>query len=125
MITQIVKNKWGTLPAESTESFTGRNVLVTGATSGLGYAAAAKFAKLGASEIIITARDEVKGETTKSKLEADVDQPCQFEVWQLDMNSYDSIVKFSQRVVTELDRLDVAILNAGIFNAAYRSSTYG
>jgi NAD(P)-dependent dehydrogenase (short-subunit alcohol dehydrogenase family) len=125
MMTEIIKNKWGTLPKESTEVFTGRIVLVTGATSGLGYAAAAKFAKLGASKIIITARDEVKGETTRTKIETGAGQPGQFEVWQLDMNSYDSIVKFWQRVITELDHLDVAILNAGIFNTSYRASMYG
>ncbi|KAI4641219.1 hypothetical protein J4E93_008098 [Alternaria ventricosa] len=125
MIVDMVKNKWGAPPKESTESFAGRNVLVTGATSGLGYAAAAKFAKLGASKVIITARDEAKGESTKSKLEADVGKAGQFEVWQLNMDSYDSIVKFSQRAITELDHLDVAILNIGIFNTSYKQSEYG
>jgi NAD(P)-dependent dehydrogenase (short-subunit alcohol dehydrogenase family) len=125
MIAEVIQNKWGTLPAESTESFTGRNVLITGATSGLGYAAAAKFAKLGASQIIITARDEAKGAKTKKQLDAEVGSSSQLEVWSLDMNSYDSIVKFSQRVVTELEHLDVAVLNAGISSMEYRSSPYG
>jgi NAD(P)-dependent dehydrogenase (short-subunit alcohol dehydrogenase family) len=124
MVIDVLKKKWGTPPKESTESFAGRNVLVTG-SSGLGYASAVKFAKLGASKIIITARDEAKGEATRSQLESDVGETCQFEVWQLDMNSYDSIVKLSQRAATELDHLDVAILNVGIYNTTYRPSKYG
>ncbi|KAI4676022.1 uncharacterized protein J4E84_009821 [Alternaria hordeiaustralica] len=125
MIVGMVKNKWGALPKESTESFAGRNVLVTGATSGLGYAAAAKFAKLGASKIIITARDEAKGAATKSQLEADAGEGVHFEVWDLDMTSYDSVVKFAQRAVSELDHLDVAVLNIGIFNTVYQQSKDG
>jgi NAD(P)-dependent dehydrogenase (short-subunit alcohol dehydrogenase family) len=125
-IAAIVKNKWGTLPKESSESFTGRNVLVTGVTfGGLGYAAAVKFAKLGATKVIITARDEVKGKTSKSKLEAELGQSGQFEAWELDMNSYDSIVKFSQRAVNELQHLDVVILNVGVFATTHRTSQYG
>jgi ribosomal protein L30E len=115
-IMEIVRNKWGTLPAESTESFTGRTILITGATSGLGYAAAVKFAKLGASKIIITARDETKGEAVKTRLLAEVGEASEFEVWTLDMNSYDSITQFTQRIDKELEHLDVAILNAGVFN---------
>jgi NAD(P)-dependent dehydrogenase (short-subunit alcohol dehydrogenase family) len=125
-ITAVLKNKWGTLPKDSTESFAGRNVIVTGASSGgLGYAAAAKFAKLGASKVIITARDEARGETSKSELEAKVGKQGQFEVWQLDMNSYDSIKQFGQRVATELDHLDVVILNVGVFNSTHKPSKYG
>jgi NAD(P)-dependent dehydrogenase (short-subunit alcohol dehydrogenase family) len=125
-IAEVIKNKWGSLPKESTESFAGRIVLVTGATSGLGYAAAAKFARLGASKVIITARDEAKGESIKKQLEAEVSQqPSPFEVWTLDMNLYDSVVKFSQRAYAELDHLDVAILNIGVFNTSYRPTQYG
>jgi NAD(P)-dependent dehydrogenase (short-subunit alcohol dehydrogenase family) len=124
-IMEIVRNKWGTLPAESTESFTGRTILITGATSGLGYAAAVKFAKLGASKIIITARDETKGEAVKTRLLAEVGEASEFEVWTLDMNSYDSITQFTQRIDKELEHLDVAILNAGVFNTSYETSGYG
>ena len=123
-IMEIVRNKWGTLPAESTESFTGRTILITGATSGLGYAAAVKFAKLGASKIIITARDETKGEAVKTRLLAEVGEASEFEVWTLDMNSYDSITQFTQRIDKELEHLDVAILNAGVFNTSYETSGY-
>jgi NAD(P)-dependent dehydrogenase (short-subunit alcohol dehydrogenase family) len=124
-VVQMLKNKWLTPPKESTESFAGRNVLVTGATSGLGYAAAAKFAKLGASKVIITARDMERGEHSKTELEELVGQKGQFEVWQLDMNSYDSVVAFAQRAAADLDHLDVAILNAGVRKVAHTRSKHG
>jgi NAD(P)-dependent dehydrogenase (short-subunit alcohol dehydrogenase family) len=121
----MLRNKWLTPPKESTESFVGRNVLITGATSGLGHAAAAKFAKLGATKVIIPARDVARGEQSKAELEALVGQKGQFEVWHLDMNSYDSIVTFAHRAATELDHLDIAVLNAGVRKVAHTLSKHG
>jgi NAD(P)-dependent dehydrogenase (short-subunit alcohol dehydrogenase family) len=125
VVVEMLKHKWLYPPKDSTESFTGRNVLVTGATSGLGHAAAAKFAKLGASKVIIPARDVARGEQSKAELEALVGQKGQFEVWHLDMNSYDSVVAFGHRINTELDHLDVAILNAGVRKVAHTLSEHG
>jgi NAD(P)-dependent dehydrogenase (short-subunit alcohol dehydrogenase family) len=124
-IISMFKNKWLTPPREPTESFKGRNVLVTGATSGIGYAAAAKFAKLGASKVIIAARDATRGEKSKTELEELVGQKGQFEVWQLDMKSYDSVVSFAHRATTELDHLDVAVLNAGVRKVVHEPSKHG
>jgi NAD(P)-dependent dehydrogenase (short-subunit alcohol dehydrogenase family) len=121
----MLRNKWLTPPKESTESFVGRNVLITGATSGLGHAAAAKFAKLGATKVIIPARDVARSEQSKAELEALVGQKGQFEVWHLDMNSYDSIVTFAHRAATELDHLDIAVLNAGVRKVAHTLSKHG
>jgi NAD(P)-dependent dehydrogenase (short-subunit alcohol dehydrogenase family) len=36
------------------------------------------------------------------------------EVWQLDMSSYQSVLDFAARAETELERLDIVMLNAGI-----------
>jgi len=55
-------------PLESQESFVGRNVVVTDATSGIGFVAAAKYASLGASKVVITARDMAKGDKTLAEL---------------------------------------------------------
>jgi NAD(P)-dependent dehydrogenase (short-subunit alcohol dehydrogenase family) len=124
-VVSMLKSKWLTPPKESTESFVGRNVLITGATSGLGHAAAAKFAKLGASKVIIPARDIARGEQSKAELEALVGQKGQFEVWHLDMNSYDSVTAFAHRAATGLEHLDVAVLNAGVRKVAHTLSKHG
>lgn len=47
------------------------------------------------------------------------------QVWHFDMNSYDSIRDFAHRASTTLDRLDVAMLNAGIYMVNYQESSYG
>lgn len=125
VIAGILKHKWIDTPKESIESFEGRTVLVTGATSGIGYAAAAKFAKLGASKVIIPARDVSKGEKIKIELETAVGKKGQFVVWQLDMNSYDSVVAFAHYINTEVEHLNVAILNAGVRKIAHIPSKHG
>lgn len=48
----------------------------------------------------------------------------QVEVWQLDMNSYDSIQDFAKRA-SSLEHLNVAVLNAGVYMVTYQQSKYG
>jgi NAD(P)-dependent dehydrogenase (short-subunit alcohol dehydrogenase family) len=121
---RIFKNKWITPPQAVTESFGGRVIIVTGATSGLGEEAAYKFAALGASKVILTARDEKKGESTKAALEARLQGKDQLEVWKLDMMDYDSVTAFARRA-NELEHLDIVVLNAGMRRAVYTQSNYG
>ncbi|RAR04408.1 actin patch protein [Stemphylium lycopersici] len=121
---KVFKNKWITPPKEVHEDYTGRNIIVTGATSGIGKEAVFKFAKLGAAKVIMAARDRNKGESVKSALEARLGQKGQLEVWELDMMSYDSVEAFAKRA-HELDYIDMAILNAGARRVAFIQSAYG
>jgi NAD(P)-dependent dehydrogenase (short-subunit alcohol dehydrogenase family) len=122
---RILKGKWISPPKDVNESYAGRNVIVTGATSGVGYAAAAKFAFLGASKVIICARDIKKGEKTKDEIiKAKLGTQDQLEVWELDMNAYESVVAFANRA-NELDHLDIAVLNAGVRRDPFTLSGHG
>lgn len=121
---RVFKNKWITPPKEVHADFTGKIIIITGATSGIGKEAAFKCAKLGASKVVMTARDMKKGESTKAVLEARLGQTSQLEVWELDMMSYDSIQAFAKRA-DELEHLDVAILNAGTRRVPFIQSEYG
>lgn len=47
------------------------------------------------------------------------------EVWHLDMLDYATIQAFAERASNELDRLDIAVLNAGVLMAQYKPSIYG
>ncbi|KAF2131006.1 hypothetical protein P153DRAFT_355796 [Dothidotthia symphoricarpi CBS 119687] len=123
-LARIFKNKWITPPQPVTEDYSGRCIIVTGATSGIGKEAAFKFAALGAAKVIIAARDLKKGEVTKAALEHRLGTKDQFEVWELDMMSYDSVIAFAERA-NGLDHLDIAVLNAGIQRVAYAQSGYG
>ncbi|KAF2655518.1 short-chain dehydrogenase/reductase family protein-like protein [Lophiostoma macrostomum CBS 122681] len=119
----LFQNKWNP-PKDTHESFTGRNVIVTGSTSGIGLEAAVKYAALGASKVIIAARNLEKAKKVKADIEARVGSKGQLEVWELDLNSYDSIVAFAERANT-LEHLDIAILNAGAWRRSFVSSKHG
>lgn len=120
----VFKNKWITPPREAHEDYTGRNIIVTGATSGIGKEVVFKFAKLGAAKVVIAARDVKKGESTKASLEARLGRREQLEVWELDMMSYDSVESFARRA-TALDHIDIAVLNAGVRRVPFNQSEHG
>ncbi|KAF7509384.1 hypothetical protein GJ744_008107 [Endocarpon pusillum] len=116
-------------PALTEKDFAGKTVLITGATSGLGLEAAKKIAALDAWTVIITARDQVKGERAKEEIEFvcreramdDLD----IQVWPLDMSDFSSVKRFADRVNQELPRLDAAILNAGQTNRTWSKVSAG
>jgi NAD(P)-dependent dehydrogenase (short-subunit alcohol dehydrogenase family) len=121
---RVMKQKWISPPKDVKESYAGRNIIVTGATSGIGLEAVVKFAALGASKVIIAARNLKKADEVKQNIEARIGSKGQLEVWQLDMDSYDSIVAFAERA-NKLDHLDVAVLNAGLRKSNFGKLKYG
>ena len=123
-LVRIFRNKWITPPQPTTEDYSGRIIIVTGATSGIGKEAAYKFAVLGASKVIIAARDLKKGASTKDELARRLGRDDQLEVWELDMMSYDSVVAFAE-LAHELEHLDIAILNAGLRRSSYHAGEQG
>lgn len=123
-IFRLLRQKWFP-PADPIASFARRNVIVTGSNVGLGLEAAIKFVALGASKVILGVRNLEKGRAAKSVIEARTHRADCVEVWQLDMNSYDSIRAFASRAFKELDHLDIAVLNAGVFMPTYQESPHG
>lgn len=106
-------------------SFAGKVVLLTGATSGLGFEAAIKILNLGADKLIIGSRSIERGKQTKLELERITKRLNVVNVWQLEMNSFRSVKIFTDRVNNELERLDIALLNAGLWNREYQQSPEG
>lgn len=114
-------------PAETTESFAGKTVLITGTTSGLGLEAAKKLVILDASNLIITARTVEKGEKAKAEIQqhlrdhvkttgAKSASNTSITVLPLDMSSMSDVEAFSTTLQNHLGRgtIDAAILNAGV-----------
>jgi NAD(P)-dependent dehydrogenase (short-subunit alcohol dehydrogenase family) len=112
------------LPKNPTASFTGQNVIVTGANTGVGYEAALKFVSLGATKVILAVRDLEKGNAAKDRIEKSTKRNDCVEVWELDMLSYDSVKAFASRAET-LDHLDVVILNAAVMRRWHMESKFG
>ena len=106
-------------------SFAGKIVLLTGATSGLGFEAALKILNLGAESLIIGSRSIERGNKAKVELEKATNRRNVIKVLQLEMNSFRSVKIFVDRVYKEVDRLDVALLNAGLWNREYNQSPEG
>ncbi|KAJ5115963.1 hypothetical protein N7456_000311 [Penicillium angulare] len=103
-------------------SLAGKTVLITGATSGLGYEAAIKYINLGVDSLIIGSRSLERGNSTKTKLEKLTNRPGVVQIWELEMNSFQSVKNFAARA-NNLPRLDIALLNAGLWNRDYTLSS--
>ena len=104
---------------------TSRTVIVTGANTGVGFEAAVKYAELGAQKVILAVRTASKGEDAARKIIDRTGRKGVVEVWQLDMMDYDSIKAFAKRAETQLERLDIAVLNAGVMKNKFGTSKYG
>ena len=85
-------------------------VLITGATSGIGRAAAAELARRGA-QVTITARDETKGNAAAAAIRAETG--VEVQVGLLDLSRLDSVRGFAADYARTHDRLDVLVNNAG------------
>lgn len=106
-------------PSEGT-TLTGQTAIVTGGNTGLGLESARQLLALHLSQLIIAVRTPSKGETAAAELREQYPK-ASIDVWTLDMASYDSVQAFTQRVDTELQRLDMVILNAGIASNNFRT----
>ncbi|MEO6627270.1 MAG: SDR family NAD(P)-dependent oxidoreductase [Aquihabitans sp.] len=89
----------------------GRVIAVTGATSGLGRAAAEQFARNGAT-VIVVGRNGDKTASVTAALREESGNPSVSAVI-ADMGEYDSVRRAAAQILGEHDRLDVLIHNAG------------
>jgi len=120
-------------PQPTTASFAGKTVLVTGATGGLGLEAAKKLAALNADRLVITARNDAKGQAAKQEILASVPQltstktasTTEIVVLTLDMSSAAGIKSFVKELKTRISHLDAAILNAGTVQVKHVESRDG
>lgn len=129
IILRRLRDKFKPEPLPPAESFVGQTVLITGATAGLGLAAALRFAILGA-DVVITSRDLSQGNAVKQDVEryAGIIGQGKIHVFELDMSRYSSCLRF----VEELKEapatrrgLDVVVLNAGVIHAQFVQSPEG
>jgi len=96
----------------------GKNVLVTGGTSGIGQAIAIRFAEYGANVAINYLRQPGEAADTEGQVHACASRVQQEGVRDVlvqgDVSSEDDVVGMVAHAVSELDGLDVLVNNAGI-----------
>src|SRR5579859_6122544 len=94
--------KADTLPADL--SFEGQNVLITGATSGLGLEATIHYLQHDAN-VTITARNEAKGEQAKSEIQSRTGKVV--DVMILDMDTFEGVKKFAASLKKQTKEFDI------------------
>jgi len=90
-------------------SIAGKTVVITGATSGVGEAAAIALAKLGA-HLVLVGRDAGRGAASLAKIKAAGDANAQLLL--ADLSSLAEVRKLAEQL-RQLPRLDVLVNNAG------------
>ncbi|CAB4540081.1 MAG: SDR family NAD(P)-dependent oxidoreductase [Actinobacteria bacterium] len=103
-------------------SLTGRSMVVTGGTSGIGRATAAALAGAGA-HVVITGRDARRTNEVARVLSAETGGAVHAE--HADMGDLDAVRDLAERLQARLDRLDVLVHNAGALTADRRVSPQG
>ncbi|KAL7939921.1 hypothetical protein V8C35DRAFT_326665 [Trichoderma chlorosporum] len=98
--------------------------IITGSNTGLGFESARQLLALGLPHLIMAVRSLEKG-SEAAKVLCDANPAAKIDVWKLDMESYDSIQAFADRCHKELERLDIAILNAGLSPLSFSSCLTG
>ncbi|KAJ5671283.1 hypothetical protein N7507_000410 [Penicillium longicatenatum] len=111
-------------------SLDGRTVIVTGGNSGLGWEFARQCLILNATRVIITTRSQDKGIKAIAALRADPavqrNNPTgHLEFFELDLDDYESGIRFSRRVQEEVPELGILLCNGGTNSFRYEISKSG
>ncbi|KAI1118885.1 short-chain dehydrogenase/reductase [Nemania sp. NC0429] len=125
---QSSKLRWAVKhpPSDPQVSFVGKTVLVTGANTGLGFEAAVKYAAHGAERLILAVRSMAKGEDTKARIVQRTGyNDASITILTVDLTSFESVQAFAASLFRSTNKLDIALLNAGLGNQAYERSPSG
>lgn len=117
---RIRRHLWDDAPLPRMD---GKVVLVTGATSGLGLAAAEGFARLGA-DLRLLVRSEERGERARAQIAAAADGG-DVQLGLCDLSDLRSVRAYGEAFAAAEPRLDVLVNNAGFLPAERRESPDG
>lgn len=94
----------------------GRTAIVTGANSGIGYAAARALAHRGA-HVILACRSPERGAAALERMSSEVPDGS-VELIRLDLGDLNSVRDFAETYTHASDRLDLLVNNAGVMAVA-------
>jgi len=120
----FVASQWRTQPPVLKADLTEKTVVVIGANTGLGFEAAKHFATMNPGKLILGCRNKSKGEEALSKLKSQTSY-SNAELWIIDLSNFESVKQFATKFEDEGGRLDILVMNAGMGNGVYESTTDG
>jgi NAD(P)-dependent dehydrogenase (short-subunit alcohol dehydrogenase family) len=94
------------------ESLAGKRVVLTGATAGIGQAAAEAFAEAGA-DLLLVARNPERAKRTSERLRARRPE-CRVDLVLADLSSQKQIRRAADEILTACPQIDVLFNNAGL-----------
>ncbi|MFW9812823.1 MAG: SDR family NAD(P)-dependent oxidoreductase [Candidatus Thorarchaeota archaeon] len=100
---------------ECTDDFEGRLVVITGATSGIGYVTAREYASHGANLLVIN-RDEEKSKALCEEIRQEFQVECDYKI--ADFSRLTEVRKVAKELLESDIDIDVLIHNAGIYSTA-------
>lgn len=114
-------------PTPSEVNVGGKTVIITGGNAGLGYEAARQYLTLGASRVILACRSIARGKDAVASLRADPtvktsNPDALIEVFELDLDDYQSGLRFAKKVKDEVKELDILLNNGGQVFLGYEKS---
>jgi retinol dehydrogenase-13 len=99
-------------PKICTEDFNQKLVIITGATSGIGYFTARKYASQGANLLCIN-RNQKKSEALRREIESEYGVKCNYKI--ADLSNLQDIHHVAEELLKLNTPIDVLIHNAGIY----------
>ena len=94
------------------EDFKNRLVVISGATSGIGYLTARKFASHGAMLLCIN-RNEKKSAALKEEIEKEFGVSCEYII--ADLSSLEDVHRCAEKLKKINEPIDVLVHNAGVY----------
>jgi NAD(P)-dependent dehydrogenase (short-subunit alcohol dehydrogenase family) len=105
-------------PEEDILDLSGKVIIVTGGSSGLGKESVHQLSKHNPSKIYLGARTSQRGNAAIQEIVSDVPSAKGKIVYlEIDMASLASVKRAADRILAENDRLDILMNNAGLANA--------
>lgn len=114
------KNKWSTT---NIPDLSGKQIIVTGGNSGLGFEAVKALAQKNA-HVVLACRNLKKGEEARKKI-VNLNPTSDILVMDLDLANIESIRNFVNKYIQNHSQLDVLINNAGIMMVPYGHTNDG
>jgi retinol dehydrogenase 12 len=108
---------------QTEQAMSGKTVLITGATSGIGYETAREIARRGA-DIVFTARNTSRGEQVRQQLISETGNP-RIACMECHLDDLKSVRDFTSQFNQKHDRLHVLINNAGTWETKRSESNDG